>query len=164
MKFSIFICALSAPSIEAQIQVEVQSTDKIYDIISHLLMKQTERLVGLYDTSLLGIAYNAFNWTHDDEYNAMRRKEITINFRRELEQCSFYRTSNAVYVALSNLTAWLDVAYSINSRPNGEKYHWPSDLQYKEVYTCTASVQKVVLTDPVIVSRFQIWLQKAKER
>jgi hypothetical protein len=135
----------------------------ISDLISDLFLKQTELLLGLYDTGLLGTAYKAFNWTEDTEYNELRRNEIKNEFLSTLKSNSFFISNNKIYIALSSkkIDKWMNLVHSIASMKDGEVYTYKN-----QVYKATSSIKmpKKPIQDQRLLNLFTLWFNKTEKR
>ena len=162
MKFNVVVCKYRNGKLykSSIICLELESIDLSEQVISHLMMKQTERLVGLFDNGLLGTAYRAFNWTNDEEYNNERRLLISNHFMSSYRNGTFYKSRNTVYVIPHKHQEWIDIAHSIASRPDGESYK----LSAQEEYIATAHLLNEKIVDEQVLSGLRSWFQKAKER
>ena len=171
MKFTVFICFCGKATFSklkniAQIYISLQSIDRAEEVLTHLLMKQTERIAGLHDKSLLGAAYAAFNWIKDEEYNEARRLKISQYFSESMRGGTIYKKDNSLYIVFIDAQMsqrWLDIATSISSRQIGESYKWPSDSAVREEYKATARITDHMISDEEVLTGFRHWLQEAKE-
>ena len=134
----------------------IQSATWMDEIVPHLLTKQHERLFGLYDSSLLGVAYQAFNWTADEEYNELRRQTITADFAQAWQRGVFFRDSHMVHLLLkeNEVRRWLILVQSIASRPAGE-----TNLFRGEEYTVRSQFD--INTLPILVTDHRLELFRA---
>ena len=131
----------------AVLTIQLPTPELIDEIVPHLLSKQTERLFGLYDSSLLGVAYQAFNWTADEEYNEQRRQTITAVFAQAWQTGVFFRDSNTVHLLLkeNEVRRWSILVQSIASRPDGE-----TNMYHDEEYTVRSKFD--INTPPISVT------------
>ena len=82
----------------------VRSNKKIGDIfpyLAHALMQQTEKVWGLFDNSLVGMAYQTYDWKTDEAWNSTRRVEIKLAFLNMLRASVFCTTRHRIFIALS---------------------------------------------------------------
>ncbi len=161
-RFTVFITRNEQDNLYGHAIVTLHSADNITPaVISDLLLKQTERLFGLYDSTLLGIAYRAFNWTTDEQYNEQRRSVITNYFMTTLQQYTFHGTETYLYLALpaDELLKWVVLVQSIGSRPSGETY-----LYHGVAYTALSKQgADRPIKDSRVLDFFRTWFAETKK-
>lgn len=148
----------------AMVAIQLSTEHTIDAVVPHLFTQQTERLYGLYDSSLLGVAYKAFNWTMDEEYNEQRRATLTTYFQQSWLAGLFLREPNSVHVVLNerDLIRWLVLVQSIASRSGGETNRLGGS-QYTAVSQFDIDASPRVVAEQRLQEVFWAWLRKAEE-
>lgn len=76
---------------------------------SDFFYRTQKQLVGIYDKSLLGKAYKAYNWTKDAEYNKQRKTEIIQKYTDKISKSIYFEKRAddkiSIYIAVSPKTA-----------------------------------------------------------
>jgi len=137
------------------------------ELIAHAFAVQSEQLYGLFDNSLIGRAYKAYQWDKDMSYNKERRQEIYRSFFNLLNTNTFFENKTKLYLALphKSLNRWIDILQSIISMQC-------RDFVYKKVkYTVNSNLhyikslekQKTIQSDKTN-ALFRSWFVERKKR
>ena len=104
--------------------------------LANIATKSRIEMWGLFDNSLLGKAYNAFNWTNDQEFNEKRRLQIFNSKLAWVKNSIFFQDDDHIFIAVPNDTvvlfktdaSWTSFKHPLFNRKTEFK-KWSSEKQ-----------------------------------